>query len=121
MGVVGFGPNSRPIRRAACSPSPPRRSRQDLEIAGPIKLTLYASSTRSDTGFLRQAVGADAAIGRGPRRRRSAGGALVTKGWLQGVDAGGRPEAVAPARAALFVRRARPARPQPGLQILDRR
>ena len=52
-GVVGFGPSGPPVF------DPARRVltfttvelQNDLEIAGPIKLVLYASSTRTDTDF----------------------------------------------------------------------
>jgi uncharacterized protein len=51
MGVVGFGPNNAPdpARRVLTFTSAPLE--QDLEIAGPIKLTLFASSTRNDIDF----------------------------------------------------------------------
>ncbi len=51
MGVIGMGPNNTPdpARRVLTFTTPPLA--QDLEIAGPIKLTLYASSTASDTDF----------------------------------------------------------------------
>ena len=48
MGVVGFGPNNQPdpARRVLTFTTAPLDA--DLEIAGPIKLTLFASSTRDD-------------------------------------------------------------------------
>jgi len=51
MGVVGFGPNNQPdpARRVLTFTTAPLQA--DLEIAGPIKLTLYASSSRDDTDF----------------------------------------------------------------------
>ncbi len=51
MGVVGFGPNNAPdpARRVLTFTTAPLAA--DLEIAGPIKLTLYASSTRDDMDF----------------------------------------------------------------------
>jgi putative CocE/NonD family hydrolase len=51
MGVVGFGPNNMPdpARRVLTFTTAPLE--RDLEIAGPIKLTLYASSTRNDMDF----------------------------------------------------------------------
>jgi hypothetical protein len=51
MGVVGFGPNNAPdpARRVLTFTTAPLA--QDLEIAGPIKLTLYGSSTRNDMDF----------------------------------------------------------------------
>ena len=51
MGVVGFGPNNQPdpARRVLTFTTAPLDA--DLEIAGPIKLTLFASSTRDDMDF----------------------------------------------------------------------
>jgi predicted acyl esterase len=51
MGVVGMGPNNMPdpARRVLTFTTAPLE--QDLEIAGPIKLTLHAASTRTDTDF----------------------------------------------------------------------
>jgi uncharacterized protein len=51
IGVVGFGPNNQPdpARRVLTFTTAPLE--QDLEIAGPIKLVLYASSTRDDMDF----------------------------------------------------------------------
>jgi putative CocE/NonD family hydrolase len=51
MGVVGFGPNNQPdpARRVLTFSTAPLD--RDLEIAGPIKLVLYGSSTRDDMDF----------------------------------------------------------------------
>jgi putative CocE/NonD family hydrolase len=51
QGVVGFGPNNAPdpARRVLTFNTAPLE--RDLEIAGPIKLLLFASSTRSDMDF----------------------------------------------------------------------
>jgi len=51
IGVVGFGPNNQPdpARRVMTFTTAPLQA--DLEIAGPIKLTLYASSSRNDMDF----------------------------------------------------------------------
>ena len=51
MGVVGFGPNNQPdpARRVLTFSTVPLD--RDLEIAGPIKLVLYGSSTRNDMDF----------------------------------------------------------------------
>ena len=51
MGVVGFGPNNQPdpARRVLTFSTAPLD--RDLEIAGPIKLVLYGSSTRNDMDF----------------------------------------------------------------------
>ncbi len=51
IGVVGFGPANQPdpARRVLTFTTAPLA--QDLEIAGPILLTLYAASTRDDMDF----------------------------------------------------------------------
>jgi putative CocE/NonD family hydrolase len=51
MGVVGFGPNNQPdpARRVLTFTTAPLA--QDLEIAGPILLRLFGSSTRDDMDF----------------------------------------------------------------------
>ena len=85
-GVVGFGPTGPaggfdPVRRVLTFTTPPLDS--DLEIAGPIKLVLYASSTRSDTDFIVKLAEQypqspeDRAKGLNPASQ------LVTKGWLR--------------------------------------
>lgn len=86
VGVVGFGPAGPaggfdPVRRVLSFTSAPLE--RDLEIAGPIRLVLYASSTRSDTDFIvklaeqmPQSPG-DRAKGLNPASQ------LVSKGWLR--------------------------------------
>ena len=84
-GVVGFGPsgppNFDPPRRVLTFTTPPLE--KDLEIAGPIKLVLYASSTRNDTDFFVKLAEQypqspeDRAKGINPTSQ------LVTKGWLR--------------------------------------
>src|SRR5262249_11650496 len=51
LGVVGFGPNNAPdpARRVLTFTTAPLE--RDLEIAGPIRLVLHASSTRNDMDF----------------------------------------------------------------------
>jgi predicted acyl esterase len=51
FGVVGFGPNNQPdpARRVLTFTTAPLE--RDLEIAGPIKVVLYGSSTRNDMDF----------------------------------------------------------------------
>jgi predicted acyl esterase len=74
-GVVGFGPGGPPVfdpvRRVLTFATAPLE--KDLEIAGPIKLVLYASSTRTDTDFFLKLAEQPA---QGPSQ-------LVTKGWLR--------------------------------------
>lgn len=84
-GVVGFGPsgppNFDPVRRVLTFTTAPLE--KDLEITGPVKLVLYASSTRSDTDFIIKLSeqfpqpGEERAKGLNPQSQ------LVTKGWLR--------------------------------------
>jgi putative CocE/NonD family hydrolase len=84
-GVVGFGPsgppNFDPARRVLTFTTPPLEN--DLEIAGPIKLVLYASSTQRDTDFIVKVSeqlpqsAEERAKGTNPAAQ------LVTKGWLR--------------------------------------
>ena len=83
MGVVGFGPNNLPdpARRVLTFTTAPLA--QDLEIAGPIKLTLHASSTRNDMDFFVKLSeqmpqsAEDRAKGLNPASY------WITKGWLR--------------------------------------
>ena len=86
VGVVGFGPAGPaggfdPVRRVLTFTSPPLEA--DLEIAGPIKLMLHASSTRTDADFFVKLAeqfpqsGEDRAKGLNPASQ------LVSKGWLR--------------------------------------
>jgi len=84
-GVVGFGPSGPPafdpVRRVLTFITPPLE--KDLEIAGPIKLVLYASSTRNDTDFF---VKLAEQYPQPPEERSKGinpGSQLVTKGWLR--------------------------------------
>jgi len=74
-GVVGFGPsgppNFDPVRRVLTFTTAPLE--KDLEIAGPIKLVLYASSSRSDTDFFVKLA----------EQYPQGNSQLVTKGWLR--------------------------------------
>lgn len=85
-GVVGFGPNGPaggfdPARRVLTFTTAPLED--DLEIAGPIKLALYASSTARDTDFVIKLSeqypqpGEERAKGVNPPFQ------VVTKGWLR--------------------------------------
>jgi hypothetical protein len=85
-GVVGFGPTGPaggfdPVRRVLTFTTAPLE--KDLEIAGPIKLVLYASSSAKDTDFiikLSEQVpqsSEDRAKGLNPQFQ------VVTKGWLR--------------------------------------
>ncbi len=82
-GVVGFDADGRPdpVRRVLTFTSPPLD--HALEIAGPVQLDLFASSSNSDTDFIvklsEQFPRADLEERRGlqPRSR------VITKGWLR--------------------------------------
>lgn len=81
-GVVGFDDEGRPdpVRRVLTFTSAPLT--RDLEIAGPVKLVLYAQSTATDTDFIvklseQLAPTEGARPGTQPRFR------VVTKGWLR--------------------------------------
>src|SRR5678816_3072879 len=75
-GVVGFGPAGPasgfdPVRRVLTFTTGPLD--KDLEIAGPIKLVLYASSSRNDTDFFVKLA----------EQYPQGNSQLVTKGWLR--------------------------------------
>ncbi|HSU62514.1 MAG TPA: CocE/NonD family hydrolase, partial [Burkholderiales bacterium] len=84
-GVVGFGPsgppNFDPARRVLTFTSAPLE--RDLEIAGPIKLVLHASSTQRDTDFViklsEQYPQSAEERGKGINPAFQ----VVTKGWLR--------------------------------------
>jgi len=83
MGVIGFGPNGAPdpARRVLTFTTAPLE--QDLEIAGPIKLTLHASSTREDMDFF---VKLSEQMPQSPEvRAKELNPAYncITKGWLR--------------------------------------
>ena len=83
FGVIGVGPNGAPdpARRVLTFTTTPLA--QDLEIAGPIKLTLYASSTRTDTDFF---VKLSEQLPQSPEDRAKALNPnyfWITKGWLR--------------------------------------
>ncbi|MGC1780070.1 MAG: CocE/NonD family hydrolase [Xanthobacteraceae bacterium] len=83
MGVVGFGPNNTPdpARRVLTFTTAPLE--RDLEIAGPVKLTLYASSTRNDMDFFVKLSEQmpQAAEDRG--KTLNPASYWITKGWLR--------------------------------------
>ena len=84
MGVVGLAPGGRPadpVRHVLTFAGAPLE--EELEIAGPIKLELWASSSREDTDFIVKISEQytqseeDAAQGLAPRAQ------VITKGWLR--------------------------------------
>jgi uncharacterized protein len=83
MGVIGMGPNNMPdpARRVLTFTTPPLK--QDLEIAGPIKLTLYAASTRDDMDVF---VKLSEQMPQSPEDRAKGLNPAyfwITKGWLR--------------------------------------
>jgi predicted acyl esterase len=83
MGVVGFGPNNQPdpVRRVLTFSTAPLD--RDLEIAGPIKLALYGSSTRNDMDFF---VKLSEQMPQSPEDRATDLNPAyfwITKGWLR--------------------------------------
>ena len=83
IGVVGFGPNNAPdsARRVLTFTTAPLEA--DLEIAGPIKLVLYASSTHDDMDFFVKLSEQmpQSAEDRGKTLNPAA--YWITKGWLR--------------------------------------
>jgi predicted acyl esterase len=83
MGVVGMGPQG--------APDPPRRVLtfttpaldRDLEIAGPIKLVLYGSSTRTDMDFFVKLSEQQPQSAEDRAKELNPASAIVTKGWLR--------------------------------------
>ena len=83
MGVVGFGPNNAPdpARRVLTFTTPPLTA--DLEIAGPIKLTLYASSTRNDMDFFAKLSEQMPQSAEDRGKGLNPASYWITKGWLR--------------------------------------
>ncbi len=83
MGVVGFGPNNAPdpARRVLTFTTAPLE--QDLEIAGPIKLTLYASSTRNDMDFFVKLSEQMPQSAEDRGKTLNPASFWITKGWLR--------------------------------------
>jgi len=83
MGVVGFGPNNAPdpARRVLTFTTAPLE--RDLEIAGPIKLTLYASSTRNDMDFFVKFSEQMPQSAEDRGKTLNPASYWITKGWLR--------------------------------------
>ncbi len=83
MGVVGFGPNNAPdpARRVLTFTTAPLE--RDLEIAGPIKLTLYASSTRNDMDFFVKLSEQMPQSAEDRGKTLNPASYWITKGWLR--------------------------------------
>jgi len=84
MGVVGFGPNNAPdpARRVLTFTTAPLAA--DLETAGPIKLTLYASSTRDDMDFFVKLSEQMPQSAEDRGKGFNPASYWITKGWLRG-------------------------------------
>ena len=83
MGVVGFGPNNAPdpARRVLTFTTAPLE--RDLEIAGPIKLVLFGSSTRDDMDFFAKLSEQMPQSGEDRANDLNPAYFWVTKGWLR--------------------------------------
>ncbi|MFZ0719572.1 MAG: CocE/NonD family hydrolase [Xanthobacteraceae bacterium] len=83
MGVVGFGPNNAPdpARRVLTFTTAPLN--EDLEIAGPIKVTLYASSTRDDMDFFVKLSEQMPQSAEDRGKTLNPASFWITKGWLR--------------------------------------
>jgi predicted acyl esterase len=84
-GVVGFGPNGPPAfdpaRRVLTFTTTPLE--HDLEIAGPIKLVLYASSTAHDTDFFVKLSDQFPQSASDREKLLNPSFEVVTRGWLR--------------------------------------
>src|SRR6185437_3408767 len=84
-GVVGFGPSGPPAfdpaRRVLTFTTTPLE--HDLEIAGPIKLVLYASSTARDTDFFVKLCDQFPQSAEDRARLANPAFEVVTRGWLR--------------------------------------
>ena len=83
QGVVGNGPEGRPdpARRVLTFTTAPLKD--DLEIAGPIKLVLYAASTQTDTDFIVKLSEQYAQPQEERDKDLNPRYQIVTKGWLR--------------------------------------
>jgi hypothetical protein len=84
-GVVGFGPGGPPafdpVRRVLTFTTTPLE--HDLEIAGPIKLVLYASSTARDMDFFVKLCDQFPQSGEDRAKLNNPAFEVVTRGWLR--------------------------------------
>ena len=83
VGVVGFGPDGRvdPSRRILTFTSPPLQN--DLEISGPIKLVLFASSSNKDTDFVVKIYDQFPQSDEDRKKQINPNSRVITKGWLK--------------------------------------
>ena len=83
LGVVGFGPNNAPdpARRVLTFTTAPLAA--DLEIAGPIKLVLHASSTRDDMDFFVKLSEQMPQSAEDRGKGLNPASYWITKGWLR--------------------------------------
>jgi uncharacterized protein len=85
-GVAGFGPGAAgpvfdPARRVLTFTTPPLDA--DLEIAGPIKLVLFAASTATDTDFFVKLSDQSPQSGADRARDHNPPAEVVSRGWLR--------------------------------------
>ncbi len=83
MGVVGFGPNNAPdpVRRVLTFTTAPLD--RDLEIAGPIKLVLYAASSRNNMDFFVKLSEQMPQSAEDRGKTLNPASFWITKGWLR--------------------------------------
>ena len=83
MGIVGMGPNGQPdpARRVLTFTTPPLE--KDLEIAGPIKLVLHASSTNTDMDFFVKLSEQMPQAAEDREKDLNPAYFWITKGWLR--------------------------------------
>ncbi len=83
VGVVGFDPEGRPdpSRRILTFSTPPLK--EDIEIAGPIKLVLYAASSNKDTDFVVKLYEQFPQSPEDRKKQINPNSRVVTKGWLK--------------------------------------
>ena len=86
VGVAGFGPNGPaggfdPVRRVLTFTSAPLA--QGMEITGPIKLTLYASSSARDTDFFIKLMDQSPQSPEDRGKGLNPSADVITRGWLR--------------------------------------
>jgi predicted acyl esterase len=83
VGVVGFGADGRPDPSRRVLTFTSGLLAEDLEIAGPIKLVLYAASTKRDTDFVVKLFDQAPQSSQDRASDIQPASRLVTKGWLR--------------------------------------
>jgi len=82
-GVVGFDKDGKPdpVRRVLTFVSPPLD--EDVEVVGPIQLTLYAESSNTDTDFIVKLSEQQPQTAEAREKKIQPAGRVLTKGWLR--------------------------------------